>query len=106
MEECNNCHGNDTGAHRKTFSLAKHRADSTQRPLAAWVMDLEGLIRTACRITIARKGTSEADDASQFLHDICENGWQRVIQMGMLADAGQESIELKNAVDDEAADTA
>jgi hypothetical protein len=71
------------------FSLARHRYDSTVKPVSRAALNLVALVRTADQIVQLRKGGSkEVSAAKEFLNWITT---ERAILLAMLADAGQEA---------------
>lgn len=89
------------GACIKSLSLAKHRFDSTQKPLARAVLSLPALIETASKIDTIRKGDADAVHANVFLRWV---DMSKALLLAMLADAGDEAIQLVRVFDDERAD--
>ena len=51
----------------RTLGLAKHRFDSSSRPLAAFFPTFEALVMTAGRIMVERPGKAEEQNAELFL---------------------------------------
>jgi hypothetical protein len=77
------------GARVNNFCLARHRYDSTVKPVSRAALNLIALVRTADQIVHLRKGASaEVSAAKAFLNWITT---ERAILLAMLADAGQEA---------------
>ena len=57
-----------TGA--RDLGLAKHRFDSSSRPLAYFCLTFESLIMTACRIMVERPNKIEEANAEMFLRSL------------------------------------
>ena len=99
FQDAKNSMSNVIGKKVKNLSLAKHRFDSTSRPISRAVLNLHGLIKTADHIArIRRAGSREVDTAKDFLRFI---DVERAIQLGMLADAGMEALHLTRLCDKE-----
>ncbi len=60
-------------------------------PFAQFVMTLGAIIRTAEQLFVERAGVPEAKDAEAFIDAISE---EKCVQIGMLADAADESLLL------------
>ncbi len=86
------------GANIRSLSLAKHRYDSCQRPLGRSVLFMNALLQTATQIATSRHGRREAVKAQEFLHFIDD---EAILQLGMLADSGDEAIQLIRVMDSE-----
>ena len=87
--------------------IKKHRFDSCQMPLARAVMRHEAMVMTAMHISKARKGDHAAFCADYFLWFIAgEAGMRRLLLLGMLADAGDESMMVLRAHDKNKGDPA
>ena len=87
----------------RDLGLAKQRFDSTQKPLARTILYFDALMMTACWISVNRQGQPEAQHADRFLKFVNE---ERVLQLAMAVDAGDESIQLTRFLDTEAYDIA
>ena len=99
FQDAKNSMSNVIGKKVKNLSLAKHRCDSTSRPISRAVLNLHGLIKTADQIArLRRTGSREVDTAKEFLRFI---DVERAIQLGMLADAGIEALHLTRLCDKE-----
>ncbi len=87
--------------------IKKHRFDSCQMPLARAVMRHEAMVMTAIHISKARKGEHSAFCAEFFLWFIAgQEGMRRLLLLGMLADAGDESMMVLRAHDKNKSDPA
>ena len=87
--------------------IRKHRLDSTQMPLARAVLRHEAMIMTAVQISSARRGEHAALCADYFLmYCSGSEGIRRLILLGMLADAGDESAMIVRAFDKRLSDPA
>lgn len=83
----------------RNLSLARHRFDSTSKPISRAATSMYALIKTADQIARLRRPTSqEVVKAKEFLNFISA---ERVLLVAMLADAGQENIRLTRLCDKE-----
>ena len=89
---------NRIGDRVQNFSFAKHRFDSTAKPLGRAVLGIRALVKTASRIASLRRGRAEADHANRFLSFI---NTERFLLMAMCADASDEVNLLVRFVDKE-----
>ena len=92
------------------FSLARHRFDSTVKPVSRAVLNVYALVRTCEQVVRlrkaasgkaagrGRKGGDPAGVARKFLDWVTT---ERIVVLAMLADAGQEAIGLVRALDHE-----
>ena len=87
--------------------IRKHRWDSTCIPLARAVLRHHAFTRTAIQIASTRKGDFPGDCAEYFLFFVSgPQGIKRLLMLGMLADAGDESLLIVRAHDKKKADPA
>ena len=84
----------------RSLSLAKQRFDSTQKPIGRFVLWFFPLLQTIVEISRERRGEDSGDKASAFLAYITE---EIVLQIAMLADAGDEGEQLVRQFDSESA---
>lgn len=92
------------GIHVKNLSLAKHRFDSTQKPVGRMVLFMDALVSVALYILAKRARTSrEGKIAEDFLRGL---NMEDYIQLAMMADAGDETIMLVRLCDSEDFDPA
>ncbi len=84
------------GVNVANFSFRAHRYDSTQRPIGRVLLLLPAVILTAQQIQSVRSGTYFAQAASDFLEFITS---ECLLQLGMVADAGDENRILTLALD-------
>jgi hypothetical protein len=89
------------GIRVSNLSLARHRADSTQKPLARLVLFIDAMFAVAADISCSRRGR-EAQIADTFLQMSAED----YLQLAMMADAGDEAIQLVRLCDSESFDPA
>ena len=89
------------GTHIKSLSLAKHRFDSTQKPLGRTVLNFRAYMGMAIKIERVRKGTDEQKCMRIFL---CWVTVKKCMILAMLADAGDEAVMLVRVFDEEQAD--
>jgi hypothetical protein len=83
----------------KNLSLARHRFDTTSKPLSRAVRHFKALVRTAEQILqIRRPESKEGKRATEFLGYVDE---EKALQLAMLADAGVECMGLTRFVDNE-----
>lgn len=87
----------------RNLSQRKHRADSLQKPLGRFILTHDAMRLTAKWITCNRVGTVDAEVAAAFLKDF---GPEEHLQLGMMADAGDETIQLVRFCDVEGLDLA
>ena len=80
------------------FSAAKHRFDSWSMPFAKVCLTLDAVIRTAQSAHEERKNEKVGRAGRTFLDLLSE---ETVILMGMLADAGEENLQLTRRLDSE-----
>ena len=73
------------------FSAAKHRFDSWSMPFAKVCLTLDAVIRTAQSAHEERKNEKVGHAARTFLDLLSE---ETVLLIGMLADAGEENLQL------------
>lgn len=89
------------GIQVSNLSLARHRADSTQKPLARLVLYIDALFAVAMDVSNSRSGR-EAQVAENFL----QMGTEEYLQLAMMADAGDEAIQVVRLCDSESFDPA
>ena len=89
------------GIQVSNLSLARHRADSTQKPLARMVLFIDALLCVALHLSNSRGGR-EAQIGETFLQLSAED----YLQLSMMADAGDEAIQLVRLCDTECFDPA
>ena len=89
------------------LGLAEHRFDSSSKPGAVFVLTMIPMHMFAIHLFQARKGDASGQCAREHL-DYCSGtlGAERLLQMGMLADAGDEGLVFTRTFDDENTDTA
>ena len=83
----------------RSLSLAKQRFDSTQKPMGRLVLHWPAFLQTVVEISQERRGQEAGDRALAFLAYINEG---ILVQIGMLADAGDEGGQLCRSFDTEA----
>ena len=88
----------------KDLQLAKQRFDSTQKPMGRFCLSFEAIVLTSMQIATRRAGKPEGKAAIGFLH-FCSD-LEHVLQMGMLADAGDEGMMFTRFCDSETMDLA
>ena len=92
------------GIHVKNLSLAKHRFDSTQKPVGRMILFMDAVISVALFILARRARSSrEGKIAEDFLRGLTMEDY---IQLAMMADAGDETIMLVRLCDCEDFDPA
>jgi hypothetical protein len=74
----------------KDLNHAKHRFQSTQKPLGRFVLTFDALIATAVEISVRRKNDPRKR-AMDFLEGVTEEDY---LTIAMLADAGDESAAI------------
>jgi hypothetical protein len=89
-----------TNARIRNLSLARQRFDSSQKPLGRAVLFFEAFVNTAVRIMNTRSG-DEKLAATLFLKFIDP---EVALQLAMLADGGDEALQLVRDVDRESHD--
>ena len=87
----------------RNMSFARQRYDSTQRPVGRTVLNFEAIIMTAITIVSVRRTQTETRAAAIFLAFITE---ERIVTLGMMADAGDETIQIVRYGDSEDKETA
>lgn len=88
----------------KSLRAAKHRFESSQKPAGRFVLFFEAVLKTSDRILKERRGGDEAGKrAALFFESITE---EKLLQIAMMADAGDEAMMLTRGVDTEQADAA
>jgi hypothetical protein len=88
----------------KDLQLAKQLFDSTQKPMGRFCLSFEALVLTAAQIATRRAGKPEGKAAATFLH--FSSDLEHIVQMGMLADAGDEGMMFTRFCDSETMDPA
>ncbi|CAK0823904.1 unnamed protein product, partial [Prorocentrum cordatum] len=73
----------------KDMSMCACRFDSHSKPTGRGVLFYEPCLLTAMQIAQVRRGSSEGDIAADFLDYVDE---EKLLQLGMLADAGDEAL--------------
>ena len=86
----------------KDLNHAKHRFQSTQRPLGRFVLTFDALLATAVEISVPRKN-ERRNLAMDFLEGVTEEDF---LTIAMLADAGDESAVVVRFFDQENYDVA
>ena len=109
FEECVRAMGDnpiaDSGA--LNLSNALHRFDSVLRPVSRSVLLLDGLIASAVKIMILRKGQIEGQDMPDFLLYVAgEIGQERLLLFGMMTDAAAAVMDFLRFFDTESYDAA
>ena len=87
----------------RDLCYAKHRFNSTQKPLGRVVLMFDALLATAVEIAIRRAGREPATFAVAFLRTVTE---EDLLTVAMLADAGDESAAIVRFFDCETYDVA
>lgn len=91
----------------QNLSVALHRFDSLLRPLTRFVLLLDAVIAAAFKIRVLRCDRAEGKNAASFLEFVSgELGVERLLCIGMMADAGLICITLLRKFDTEAFDVA
>ena len=80
------------------FSAAKHRFDTWSMPFAKVVLTLEAVVATAQAAHDERPNEKTGQAAKTFLNLLSE---ETVLLLGMLADAGEENLQLTRFLDSE-----
>lgn len=80
---------------------AKHRFDSWQKPFARVCLSFDAVIATAQTLHDERRSEAAGRYAKTFLTLLDE---EAMVSLGMMADAGEETIELIRFMDEEQAD--
>ena len=89
------------GTRVKNLRAAAHRFESCQRPYVRAVLHFEGLIGTATAVMRGRAGRKEAKIAASWLEGLST---EFSLQMAMMGDAGDETLQLVRLFDSEAFD--
>lgn len=92
-----------SGGKATGFHFAPHRFDSVQKPMARFILHLDALLSVAQRIVRDRKGEVEGKASGAFLAFMSN---EVVLQIAMIADAGDEGATLMRFLDVEGLDTA
>ena len=87
----------------KDLKAAKHRFESTQKPLSRACLFVRPLILTALQVRYGRHGQVEARKASRFLDSLSVSN---LLLLGCMADAGDELDMLIRFCDNESYDSA
>jgi len=88
----------------RSLRAAKHRFESSQKPAGRFVLFFEAVLKTSDRILKERRGGDEAGKrAALFFECITE---EKLLQIAMMADAGDEAMMLTRGADSEKADAA
>ena len=82
----------------KNVAFAKHRWDSTTKPLGRFVLNFQAILAVANQITRLRRGKPEGKHAEDFLRFITN---EKLLLLAMCADAADESNLLLRYVDQE-----
>ncbi len=85
----------------RNLSAAKHRFDTWQKPFARLVLTFDAVLSTAQAIHEERRMEATGRHARMFLEAVDE---EMLVALAMMADAGEESIELTRFLDSEHAD--
>ena len=80
------------------MSLALHCFDSTAKPFTRCVVFFEAVLATAQSIADERKHQTEGKEAAAFLASVSV---EECLTLGLLADAGEESLVLTRYLDSE-----
>ena len=83
------------GPRIKNMKFVKPRYNSAQAPLARSVLFFEALLGLAIELSVVRSGSDPSRIAQAFLRNVTE---ECVLQAGMMADAGDESIQLTRSM--------
>ena len=84
------------------FSMAKRRYDSLTKPVSRAALNYVALVKIAQQIVLLRRGVREVQSARNFLKRVAT---ENIVLLAMLADAGQEAIQLLRTLDREDAPT-
>lgn len=82
----------------RDLGLAKQRFDSHSRPLGRLIVWFEAVVMTAVWISTHRRGEDVAQCADEFLVYITE---ERLLQLAMVADGGDDALGLTRFLDTE-----
>ena len=83
------------GPRIKNMKFVKPRYNRAQAPLARSVLFFDALLGLAIELSVVRSGSDPARISQAFLRDVTE---ECVLQAGMMADAGDESIQLTRSM--------
>ncbi len=87
----------------RSLRAAKHRFESSQKPAGRFILCLEPIITIAHRMAQERRGSEPGKRAASFLLGLSE---EKLVQLALMADAGDEAMILTRGVDTESADPA
>ena len=97
----------DSKAKIYSAASASHRFDSVMRDLVRHDLFLDAYCVAAYRISVARHGKDEGNDACDYLEYVSgDEGLLRLTLMGMLADGGDEIFRFLRTWDTESSDPA
>lgn len=85
----------------RDFSWAPQRFDSRSKPLIRFCLKFDAVVLTAMQIATKRAGKSEGQVAAEFLGHISV---ERMILLGMMADASDEGLRFTRFCDTETMD--
>ena len=80
----------------KDLGFAAHRFESLQKPLSRIVLFFPAFLTTLVQVAWQRKGSEEGTQALDFIQWLSP---AKCLLMAMMADAGQENLELTRMVD-------
>ena len=90
------------GTRIRNLKHAKHRFDSLQKPLQRFLLWLDAMWAIAVEVACVRKGCGPANIATTFLQHLNgEEGVEALIQLGMMADAADETMIVTRFFDTE-----
>lgn len=95
--------GDAAGGNVANLHAAKHRFETYSKPLGRFILHLVAVLRTVARIAIERSDERAGWHAKAWLKGV--NG-EKLLQLAMLADAGDEGLCLVRFCDDENVDPA
>ncbi len=87
----------------RSLRAAKHRFESTQKPAGRFILFFEAVLKTSYRIAKLRSGEDPGKRATDFLLGLSE---ERILQLALMADAGDEAMQLTRGANNEDADVA
>ena len=100
-QHCQRVESSVNGKRIKNLSFKKQRFDSVAKPLGRGILWLRPVLETAIWATIHRRGDKECACAEAFLEWVSE---ERLVMVGMAADAADAALGLVRAFDTESYD--
>ena len=97
------CKEMDGNCRIRNLRAAKHRFESYNKPLGRVILWMPALLATAHDIAVKREGAPEGRLAQAWLQNLNSDTF---VTLAMLADAGNEGLNLVRQVDDEQTDIA